>query len=161
MKAKKFMALFLFGVAISGLRAQTMYVRPITGIQSAYSVATIKNLTFSNGNLVVTNLTGANGTFALSGNRYLNFTDLTLATPSHELVKNSFYVYPNPVTNVLNITNEDPTQTITHLEIISLEGRVLMEQNAPQVASVSLPQGMYFCRITSNNKTQTIKFLKQ
>jgi hypothetical protein len=161
MKAKKFMALFLFGVAISGLKAQTMYVRPITGIQSAYGVATIKNLTFSNGNLVVNNLTGGNATFPLSGNRYLNFTDLTLGTSTHELVKNSFYVYPNPVTNVLNITNEDPTQTITHLEIISLEGRVVLAQNTTQVAVAALPQGLYFCRITSNNQTQTIKFLKQ
>lgn len=161
MKAKIFMVLLLFGAVISGMKAQTMYVRPITGAQEAYSVATIKNLTFSGGNLVVTNSSGSNATFPLSGNRYLNFTDLTLATPTQELVKNNFYVYPNPVTNVLNITNEDPTQTITHLEIISLEGRVVLAQNTPQVAVASLPQGMYFCKITSNNQTQTIKFLKQ
>lgn len=161
MKAKNFMAVLLFGAAISGMKAQTMYVRPITGAKDAHSVATIKNLTFSNGNLVVTNLTGGNATFPLSGNRYLNFTDLTLGTTTQELVKKNFYVYPNPVTNVLNITNEDPTQTISHLEIISIEGRVVLAQNTPQVAVASLPQGMYFCRITSNNQTQTIKFLKQ
>ena len=157
----KFFNLLLFGLVFSGMKAQTMYVQPIIGTQTAYSVATIKNLTFSNGNIVVTNTTGANGTFPLSSNRYLNFTDLTLATTTQELVKNSFYVYPNPVTNVLNITNQDPTQTITHLEIISLEGRVVLEQNTPQVVVASLPQGMYFCRITTNNQTQTIKFLKQ
>jgi hypothetical protein len=161
MKAKKFMALLLFGATMSGMKAQTMYVRPISGTQTAYPVANIQKLTFSGGNLVVTNLTGANGTFPLSGNRYLNFTDLTLGIPTQELIKNSFYVYPNPVTTVLNITNQDPTQTITHLEIISLEGRVVLEQNTPQVAVASLPQGMYFCKITSNNQTQTIKFLKQ
>ena len=162
MKAKKIMALFLIGLAISGMKAQTMYVRPLAGTQTAYPVANIQKLTFSAGNLVVTNTTGAYDTFPVSGNRYLNFTDLTLATPTQELVKNSFYVYPNPVTNVLNITNQDPTQTITHLEIISLEGRVVMTQNTPQIAVASLPQGMYFCKITSNNnQTQTIKFLKQ
>lgn len=161
MKAKKIMALFLFGLAFSGVNSQTMYVRPIIGTQSSYGIANIKNLTFSGGNLVVTNTTGANSTFPISGNRYLNFNDLTLATTSHELVKNSFYVYPNPVTSVLNITNQDPTQTITHLEIISLEGQVVMVQNTPQIALASLPQGMYFCKITSNNQNQTIKFLKQ
>ena len=155
------MALLLFGAAISGMKAQTMYVRPIIGTQTAYPVANIKNLTFSGGNLMVTNLTGANGTFALSSLRYLNFTNLTLATPTQELVKNSFYVYPNPVTTVLNIINLDLSQTILHLEIISLEGRVVIAQNTPQVAVASLPQGIYFCRITSNNQTQTIKFLKQ
>ena len=161
MKTKNFMALFLFGVAISGLKAQTMYVRPNTGAQSSYSIANIKKLTFSSGNLLVTNTIGANGTFALSGLRYLNFTDLTLGTATQELIKDSFYVYPNPVTTVLNITNEDTTQTISHLEIISIEGRVVIAQNSPQVAVAALPQGMYFCRITAKNQTQTIKFLKQ
>jgi hypothetical protein len=155
---------FLFSLVclflLEGVEAQNMYVRTNSN-QTTYSLANIKKLTFSGGNLVVTNLTGVDGTFSLSGNRYLNFTNLTLATPTHELVKNSFYVYPNPVTSVLNITNQDPSQTITHLEIISLEGRVVLEQNTPQVAVASLPQGMYFCRITSNNQTQTIKFLKQ
>ncbi len=142
-------------------KAQTMYVRPITGAQASYPVANIQKLTFSNGSLVVTNTTGGNGTFNIYTNRYINFTDLTLGTTSHELEKNRFYVYPNPTATILNVANDDVTQSISHLEIISLEGRVLKEQNAPQVEIASLPTGMYFCRITSNNKTQTIKFLKQ
>ena len=91
----------------------------------------------------------------------INFTDLTLGTISQQVVKNSFYVYPNPVSTVLNITNEDPAQSINHLEIISLEGRVVMKKNTFQVDISALPRGMYFCRITSNKQTQTIKFLKQ
>jgi hypothetical protein len=161
MKPKKLISLFLFSFAISGLKAQTMYVRPISGLQTSYTIANIKKLTFSDGNLVVVNTTGSDDTFPLSGNRYLNFLDLTLATPSQELVKSNFFVYPNPVTNVLNITNQDPTQILSHLEIISLEGRVLMQQNTPQAVVAALPQGIYFCRITTNNQTQTIKFLKQ
>ena len=143
------------------MQAQTMYVRPLIGSQAAYPVSNIQKLTFDNGNMLVTNTFGANGTYALADNRYINFIDLTLGTVSNQIVKNSFYVYPNPTATILNVANDDISQTISHLEIISLEGRVLMEQNAPQVAVVSLPQGMYFCRITSNNKTQTIKFLKQ
>ena len=162
----KLSALLLFGLAFLGANAQTMYVRPIAGTQTAYPVANIQKLTFSGGNLVVTNTTGNNGTFALADNRYLNFTDLTLATTSKELVNNRFYVYPNPVKSVLHITNQDPTQPISRLEIVSLQGRLLLEQNSldtntTQVDVATLPQGMYFCKITSNNKTQTIKFLKQ
>ncbi len=144
-----------------GVNAQTMFVRPITGTQSVYPVTDIQKLTFSAGNLIVNNTNGSSGTFALAGNRYINFTDLTLGTISQQVVKNSFYVYPNPVSTVLNITNEDPAQSITHLEIISLEGRVLMKKNTFQVDISALPRGMYFCRITSNKQTQTIKFLKQ
>ena len=144
-----------------GVNAQTMFVRPITGTQSVYPVTDIQKLTFSGGNLIVNNTNGSSGTFALAGNRYINFTDLTLGTISQQVDKNSFYVYPNPVSTVLNITNEDPAQSITHLEIISLEGRVVMKKNTFQVDISALPRGMYFCRITSNKQTQTIKFLKQ
>ena len=145
--------------------AQTMYVRPKIGTPSAYAVANIQKLTFSNGNLLVSNTAGANGTFALAGLQYLNFTDTTLGTTSDALANHRFYVYPNPASTVLNINTQDPSQIISHLEIISLEGRLLLEQNplstnTAKVVIASLPKGLYFCRITSNNQTQTIKFLK-
>ena len=166
MNQTKLSLLFLFGLAFSGTNAQTMYVRPIAGTQTAYPVANIQKLTFSGGNLVVTNTTGINGTFALADNRYLNFTDLTLVTTSNDLVNNRFYVYPNPVKSVLHIINQDQAQQISRLEIFSLQGRLLFEQNpfgtnTAQVDIAILPQDIYFCKITSNNKTQTIKFLKQ
>ncbi|MCX6171791.1 MAG: T9SS type A sorting domain-containing protein [Flavobacterium sp.] len=142
-------------------KAQTMYVRPLTGIQTSYAVTNIKKLTFSNGNLLVNYSAGSNGIFALADNRYINFTDLTLGIDSQTVDRNSFYVYPNPTTNVLNVANNDVSQTLSRLEIISLDGRLLMEQNTSQIMVASLPQGLYFCKITSNNKTQTIKFLKQ
>jgi hypothetical protein len=161
MKTKKISFFLLFGLAFISGKAQTLYLRSITGIQTAYPVANIKNLTFSNGNIVIINSIGANGVFSLSDIRYFNFTDLTLGTVSHQIVNNNFYVYPNPTATFLNVGNDDASQTISNLEIISLEGRVLMEQNTPQVEIASLPTGMYFCKITSNNKTQNIKFLKQ
>jgi hypothetical protein len=57
-------------------------------------------------------------------------------------------------------------QTISRLEIFSLQGRLLFEQNpletnTTQVDVATLPQGLYFCKITSNNNSQTIQFLKQ
>jgi len=70
-------------------------------------------------------------------------------------------VYPNPTSTILNVVNDDSTQIISNIEIISLEGRVLLEQITSQVEVTCLPKGMYLCRITSNEKIQTIKFLKQ
>ena len=158
---KKNIFILLFALAFLSSKAQTMYIKPKIGTQSSYQVTNIKKLTFSDGNLLVTNTTGSNSTFVLSENRYINFTDLTLGTISNQVVINSFYVYPNPTFSVLNVANDDSSQIISHLEIISLEGRVLIEQNSSQVEVASLPIGMYFCKIISNNKTQTIKFLKE
>lgn len=166
MKTIKLSLLLLFGFAFYGAYAQTMYVRPIAGAQSGYPIANIQKLTFSGVNMLMTNSTGGNGTFALSGNRYINFTDLTLATASNERANNRFYVYPNPVSAILHFGNDNPSQTMSQLAIYSSEGRLLMTKdlfagNTPQIEVNQLPAGIYFCKILAGNQTQTIQFLKQ
>jgi hypothetical protein len=159
------LAVFLLS-AVFTIRAQTMYVKPTTGAQTSFLVADIQKLTFSNGDLVVTNTSGANNSFALSDLRYLNFADLTLGTEEQLLASPSFYAYPNPVSHILYLAGTDPLQQINKIEIISLEGRLLLQQNqnrnsTPQVAVSSLPQGLYLCKVTSDTSSQTIKFIKQ
>ena len=156
MKIEKFGFIILFNLAFIGSKGQTMYVRFNSGLQSPHPVANIQKLTFSNGNLLVTNTIGTNDAYLLSDNRYINFTDLTLDSVYPEIVNNSFYLYPNPTATILYVANDDSSQVLSSLEIVSLEGRVLIKQNKSQVEL-----GMYLCKITSNNKTQTIKFLKQ
>jgi len=143
-----------------------MYVRPSTGAQTSFLVANIQKLNFLKGDLVVTNTSGANVSYALSSLRYLNFTDLTLGTEKQLLAYPSFYVYPNPVSNILQLAGTDPLHPLNKIDIISLEGSLLMQQNqisnsTPQVEVSSLPQGFYLCKLTSDTSSQTIKFLKQ
>ena len=151
----KFFNLLLFGLVFSGMKAQTMYVRPIIGIHSAYELATIKNLTFSNGNLVVTNTNQANGTFALSSLKYLNFTDLVLGTSTQELTKNSFYVYPNPVTDKLYININSATienLTITLIDVLGKEIYKTKSFNKTLTIDVSFyANGIYFLSIQNEN----------
>jgi hypothetical protein len=146
--------------------AQTMFVRPIAGSQTTYPVADIQKLTFDNGNMLVTNNTGASGSFALSGLRYVSFTDFNLGTSSLEMATNKFYAYPNPASHILNISGSNAMLSVGQIEILSLEGRMLMQQKpanttAPQVDISALPQGMYLCKITNGNQQETLKFLKQ
>ena len=153
----------LFCISIN---AQTMFVRPIAGSQTTYPVADVQKLTFDNGNMLVTNNTGASGSFALSGLRYVSFTDFNLGTTSPELATNKFYAYPNPASHILNISGSNSIQRVSQIEILSLEGRLLMQQKPAnestlQVDISALPQGMYLCKITNGNQQQTLKFLKQ
>jgi hypothetical protein len=146
--------------------AQTMFVRPIAGSETTYPVADIQKLTFGNGNMLVTNNTGTNGSFALSGLRYVSFTDFNLGTTNPALATSKFYAYPNPASHILNISGSNTMQLVSQIEILSLEGRLLMQQkqtneSAPQVDISALPQGMYLCKITNGNQQQTLKFLKQ
>ena len=146
--------------------AQTMFVRPISGSQTTYPVADIQKLTFDNGNMLITNNTSASGSFAISGLRYVSFTDFNLGTTSPAYATNKFYAYPNPASHVLNISGSNAMQLVSQIEILSLEGRLLMQQKpsnttAPQVDISALPQGMYLCKITNGNQQETLKFLKK
>jgi hypothetical protein len=148
------------------INAQTMFVRPIAGSQTTYPVADIQKLTFDNGNMLVTNNTSASGSFALSALRYVSFTDFNLGTTNPALATSKFYAYPNPASHMLNISGSNAMQSVSQIEILSLEGRLLMQQKpanttAHQVDISALPQGMYLCKITNGNQQETLKFLKQ
>jgi hypothetical protein len=162
---KKIHFLFAAFLCIS-VNAQNMYIRPITGSQSIYPVADIQKLAFENGNILVTNNGGNSVTFALSGLRYVSFTDFNLGTTVPELATNRLYAYPNPASQLINILGSNNMQHASHIQIVSLEGRLLMEQKAANTTTVqvdisALPQGMYLCKITDGNQKETIKFLKQ
>ena len=155
-------AIFMYSICA---QAQTMYVRPIVGTQTSYAVSNVQKITFSGGNMMVTPISGAVDTYALSENRYVNFVDLTLETSQFE-AKKGLYMYPNPATTVLNIENLESASPFDTIEIIPLQGQLLQKQKANtfpfQIDISSLPQGMYLCRITSqNNQSQTLKFIKQ
>ncbi len=67
-----FVCLFL----LEGVQGQNMYVRTNSN-QTTYSLANVKKLTFSSGNIVVSTTSGGIDNYALSSLRYLNFTDLS------------------------------------------------------------------------------------
>ena len=73
---QKILALLLFVQIFSAIQAQTMNVKVISGAPTAFNVANIKKLTFADGNLIVTNLTGSNVTFALAENKVIDFSRL-------------------------------------------------------------------------------------
>jgi hypothetical protein len=67
-------------------------------------------------------------------------------------------VYPNPVRDILTIeTNE----TITSVEIYSIQGQKLMSSNQKQIDFSSMPAGVFLVKIKSTNQTEvTQKIVK-
>lgn len=94
--------------------------------------------------------------FSQSGN--FNVTAL-----SDLSVKNSFNIYPNPARNSI-LLEAELNQKETLIEIISLEGKVLISQawlNAKQEIDISqLPQGVYLVKISGNGPQGTQKLIK-
>ena len=160
------LALLTFYFSLFTATAQTMYVKESSGTQIAYTLSSIRKMTFSGGNATVQKTDNSTGVYNLSGLRYLSFEDLTtvLEQPVQQGASN-LIVYPNPVADVLNIdlTGVESEGTIS---ILALEGKLLQVQKTDGSNTVTLnlsqlPQGIYLCRYVSRTEIKTVKIIKQ
>jgi len=166
-KRLKLSAVLLLGLGLAGLQAQTMYVKENKGTQTAYVLSNIQKMSFSPGNLTVTKTDNTNGVYALNNLRYLNFTNLsTKIEEPLSFQKQMLNVYPNPVTNVLNIDLTGTAQVEGTLIIFNFEGKPVLNRQLSHEGVLSLdishlPKGLYLCRYTNVSETQTVKIIKQ
>ena len=104
-------------------------------------------------------LTGVNQVYSLivSG-----FDEVVLSNSS--VVKNEFFIYPNPANDLLNI--ESPNSPINKYEIYDMQGRLVAntattEVNSLQVDLQSYNTGVYIIKLFSESGTTIKKFTKK
>ena len=168
-KKLKLCVLLLLVLGLTGLQAQQMYVKGKSGIQSSYSLADIKKMSFSSGNIAIEKTDGSSVEFSLNELRYLSFKDLSVGlAPFPEKLKEGInvQVYPNPVVDVLNIKLLSNENQSGRIEILSIEGKAVYTENINantnvyQINTSSLPKGLYLCKINNGTVTETMKFIK-
>ena len=120
-------------------------------------------MTFSSGNLVVSQPGGETTNYTLNELQYINFNDSTLGLINKMHFPQDILVYPNPVTDILHFSTV--AQNSSSIAIISMEGRVLLQTkqvgNSTAIIDVSkLAKGLYLCKINTETTTQTIKLIK-
>lgn len=97
---------------------------------------------------------------APEGNFKIDITTTALANESFDF--KNLKVYPNPVTNILNIENNEK---ITKVTIINMLGQELITKNfddfKTEVDFSDIKTGHYFAKVYSNNSEQTIKIIKK
>lgn len=77
----------------------------------------------------------------------------------NESTLKSISMYPNPATDVVTITSENPIEIV---EVLSVSGQIIpIEINGNQLNIKTIPTGFYFIRIQSGDQLQTIQFTKQ
>ncbi|MFT3796319.1 T9SS type A sorting domain-containing protein [Flavobacterium sp.] len=86
-----------------------------------------------------------------------------LSVKTEEVVANEVSVYPNPATNVINVSN--PNASITKITLTDLNGRTVKQINYDKVAEIQinisdLASGMYMMNIQSTDGESVKKFLK-
>ncbi|HCA06479.1 T9SS type A sorting domain-containing protein [Chryseobacterium sp.] len=92
-------------------------------------------------------------------NTYTTSVQTVLATSEVNTDKNYFNIYPNPVKDILYIQSKEE---IVKAEIYDAAGRILtttgVKNNAVNVAD--LAKGNYIIKVSTKNKTLTLKFIK-
>ncbi|MCW5519706.1 T9SS type A sorting domain-containing protein [Aureitalea sp. L0-47] len=73
---------------------------------------------------------------------------------------NDVTLYPNPVSDVLNVASSN---SIEKFEIINIAGQLITEGelNAKFIQVSNLSEGLYFLRLSNNLGARTIKFVKR
>jgi hypothetical protein len=138
-KKLKLSAVLLLGLGLTGLQAQTMYVKETNGTQTAYALSNIQKMSFSSGNLTVTKTDNSNGAYALSDLRYLNFSETSTSLDKPLIVKNQMLsAYPNPASNVLNIDLTGTAQREGTLCILNFEGKTVLSRQVSHAGVFSL-----------------------
>lgn len=166
-KKLKFSVVLLLGLGLTELHAQTMYVKEISGAQTAYTLSNMRKISFSSGNLTVTKTDNISNVYALGALRYLNFSDnTTIFNEPLSIQSQKLKVYPNPVSDILNIDLTGMVETIGILSILSFEGKTLVSQqvNNKDVISLDishLPAGIYLCRYSNATEIKIVKIIKQ
>lgn len=170
MKRKKLIliAILLLAVGLTGLRAQNqLNVKEKTGTVTSFALSGIQKLTFPSGNLEVKKNDGSSASFTLNDIRYLTFSPISTATKTLDS-KSAFSLFPNPVTNEFQLSYESSEAKTLNVEIIDLQGRVLLRQttssqygtNLNRISVSQLKKGLYICRVYNGEKFETIKFFK-
>ena len=160
-------AILLLGLGLTGLQAQTMYVKQSSGTQTAYALSNIQKMTFSSGNVTVQKTDNTTGVYALSGLKYLSFQDFTTGINEPQMAAgNTLLTYPNPVADLLTIDLTGTKNGEGRISILNLEGKVMQTQKTSGMSIVTLnlsqlPQGVYLCRYTNGAETKTVKIIKK
>jgi len=160
-------ALLLLALGLSSIQAQTMYVKQNNGSKTAYALGSLRKMSFSSGKLTVTKKDNSKGIYNLNDLIYLNFSDISTDLNEKYSVKGeTITAYPNPVSDILNIDLSGTAMAEGTINIISIEGRILVTHLVTDGTLISLDisqltKGIYICHYSNQAESTTVKIIKQ
>lgn len=102
--------------------------------------------------------------FSASPNDLMYVDDVVCAVgllSVNDFSESKFSVYPNPVTDILNIKSASSVENVT---VYDLLGKVVLQSNpgkiSPSIDMSGLASGAYLVQVTIGNATKTVKVLK-
>lgn len=170
LKKTKLCTLFLIGIGLTSLQAQSMlFIKEKDGSKTSYTLSSIRTLIFLSGNMQVNKNDGTFGTYSLNNINNLSFTEPTGVSQISTQQAVDMNLFPNPVIDELKISYKSSKTGIAQIDIINLQGKVLYRQTQTSLTGTNLvtfnvaqlPLGMYICRLQNGNNFENIKFIKK
>ena len=161
-KDLKLSAIFLLGLGLTGLQAQTAV--PATGGNASGSGGTVS---YSVGQVVYTTNLGTTGSVAQGVQQPFEISVVT-GLEEAKGINLSVSAYPNPTTDFLNL-KVDASTTISiqsmSYQLFDISGKLLetkkLEGNETNIVMSNLVPATYFVKITDGNKeVKTFKIIK-
>jgi len=159
--------LFLLGLGLTGMQAQTMLLNQLSGEQTQYAVGDIRKMTFSSGSVSIAKTIGLSDDYSLNGLRSLGFTYAVTGwnVSGHEKRVEILQLYPNPAGDYITVVPDREKDRSGEIEILSPEGRVIFKEqieckNKVTLDLSALPNGIYFCRYRAGTTLKTAKLVK-
>jgi hypothetical protein len=159
-KKLKLSAVFLLGLGLTGLQAQTAV--PATGGHASGSGGTVN---YSVGQVVyTTNTGGSNGTVAQGVQQPFEISVVTGLVEAKG-INLSVSAYPNPTTDFLNLKVENYNNTNLSYQLFDISGKLLETKkitgNETSIVMSNLVLATYFVKVTEENKEIiTFKIIK-
>jgi hypothetical protein len=155
MKTKIFttLLLVLFAALSYASDVTSMVAVSADGDNTTYALADVKRI-----DVVSTETSSSLTVINKDGSTYPGYIKLLFAidepTEIESVGEVAVYVYPNPVSNVLNIMGVDDNAS---LYVYSLSGQCIMKEKGTELDVTSLLQGTYILRINDSY----VKFIKK
>ena len=159
-KKLKLSAVFLLGLGLTGLQAQTAV--PATGGNASGSGGTVN---YSVGQVVyTTNTGGSNGTVAQGVQQPFEISVVT-GLDEAKGINLAVSAYPNPTTDFLNLKVENYDNTNLSYKLFDISGKLLETKkitgNETSIVMSNLVPATYFIKVTEGNKEiKTFKIIK-
>jgi len=142
-----------------------MYVLTYNGTQDIYTINNVQKITFNNGSMYIATNTGSNY-YNFDDVRFIAFQNYNVGIVAFDDL-NKISLFPNPVTDILNIrTNNTEVQSCT-IEIYTIDGRLIhseivdLSSTNHSIQVTNYTSGVYLCKINNGSKISTTKFIKQ
>jgi hypothetical protein len=161
-KKLKLSALFLFGLGLTGIQAQSIHEAiPASGGNASGSGGTVS---YSVGQIVYTNNTGTNGSVSQGVQQPYEISIVTSMQEANG-INLTISAFPNPTTDYLTLKADNIEYQNLYFHLYDLNGKIIQENKVTlsdtKISMTGLPPATYFLKVTDNQKeVKTFKIVK-